>query len=158
MSTYVHQMTLPRVSFKGTLQVREQCLCLSVQRAARVLARQFDEALRPVGLSNGQFSLLMSLNRPKPPNMRSVAELLAMDRTTLTAALKTLKPRGLMTVKVDPSDGRNRLLGLTSQGRKLLRRAFPIWEREHRALEVLLGRARPGLLRRDLQSLVRAVE
>ena len=43
--------------------------------------------LRPLDLTNGQFSLLMSLNRPQPAPMKSVASLLAMDRTTLTAAL-----------------------------------------------------------------------
>ena len=73
---------------ESTIMVRDSCLCLHVQRAARALARRFDEALRPFGLTNGQFSLLMSLNRPVPPPMGPVAFLLAMDRTTLTAALK----------------------------------------------------------------------
>src|SRR3978361_166261 len=54
------------IPFETTLLVRDTCLCLHVQRAARVLARRFDEALKPVGLTNGQFSLLMSLNRPAP--------------------------------------------------------------------------------------------
>jgi hypothetical protein len=72
-----------------TLEVRDACLCLHVQRAARALARRFDEAFRPLNLTNGQFSLLMSLNRPQPPSIGSAASPLAMDRTTLTAALKT---------------------------------------------------------------------
>ncbi len=55
--------------YETTLHVRDNCLCLHVQRAARALARRFDEALRPVGITNGQFSLLMSLNRPRPPRM-----------------------------------------------------------------------------------------
>ena len=58
--------TLP---YEITLHVRDSCLCLHVQRAARALARRFDEALRPVELTNGQFSLLMSLNRPMPPGI-----------------------------------------------------------------------------------------
>src|ERR1700726_1660252 len=90
------------VPFATTLRIRDCCLCLHVQRAARALARRFDEALRPVGLTNGQFSLLMSLNRPEPAGMASVATLLAMDRTTLTAALKPLERRGLVTVAKDP--------------------------------------------------------
>ena len=72
--------TLP---FETTLMVKDRCLCLHVQRAARALARRFDEELRPFELTNGQFSLLMSLNRPEPPPMGPVASLLAMDRTTL---------------------------------------------------------------------------
>src|SRR5271166_5364562 len=97
------------IPFETTLRVRDCCLCLHVQRAARALARRFDEALRPIGLTNGQFSLMMSLNRPEPPGMTSVATLLAMDRTTLTAALKPLERRGLVTIAKDPADRRGRL-------------------------------------------------
>ncbi|HEX6120518.1 MAG TPA: MarR family transcriptional regulator, partial [Dongiaceae bacterium] len=96
------------VPFETTLHVRDTCLCLHLQRAARVVARRFDDALRPLGLTQGQFSLLMSLNRPEPPAMASVASLLAMDRTTLTANLKPLERRGLITVTVDEADRRSR--------------------------------------------------
>src|SRR5438270_4326429 len=96
------------VSFADTIRVRDHCLCLHVQRAARALARRFDEALRPLGLTNGQFSLMMALNRPEPPSIGSVAMLLAMDRTTLTAALKPLERRGLVDVTADPADRHSR--------------------------------------------------
>lgn len=124
-----------RVGFDVTLEVKNACLCLHVQRAARSLARLFDEAFRPVGLTNGQFSMLMSLNRPAPARMREVAALLAMDRTTLTAALKTLERRGLLTVAIDPDDRRGKLLALTDTGRDTLARAVPIWRDTHAALE-----------------------
>jgi DNA-binding MarR family transcriptional regulator len=123
------------VPFATTLLVRDACLCLHVQRAARRLARRFDEALRPVGLTNGQFSLLISLNRPEPPAMAPVARLLAMDRTTLTAALKPLERRGLVVVGVGVEDRRNRRLSLTQAGRDLLEEAVPIWQRTHAAVE-----------------------
>ena len=141
------------VPFETTLLVRDTCLCLHVQRAARALARRFDEALRPVGLTNGQFSLLMSLNRPKPPPMGSVAALLAMDRTTLTAALKPLERRGLVAVTADPADRRNRLLSLTPEGRTVLASAVPIWEDNHRAIETLLGDLDPNRFREGLIAL-----
>lgn len=115
--------------------VRDRCLCLHVQRAARALARRFDEALRPYDLTNGQFSLLMSLNRPEPPPMGPVASLLAMDRTTLTAALKPLERRNLIVVAKDPADRRSRILILTEQGRKLLANALPVWKTTHEAIE-----------------------
>ena len=127
------------VPFELTLRVRDCCLCLHVQRAARSLARRFDEALRPVGLTNGQFSLLMSLNRPQPATMSSVAGLLAMDRTTLTAALKPLQRRCLVLTEPDPEDRRSRRLSLTEQGRATLAAAVPIWEQTHDEVEKLLG-------------------
>jgi len=139
--------------YETTLRVRDNCLCLHMQRAARALARRFDEALRPLALTNGQFSLLMSLNRPVPPSMGSVASLLAMDRTTLTAALKPLQRRRLVAVTVDPADKRGRLLALTPAGRSLLARATPVWERTHAQLEDRLAKGEPDRLRGSLRAL-----
>ncbi|MBU6497812.1 MAG: MarR family transcriptional regulator [Rhodospirillales bacterium] len=139
------------VPFETTLHVRDHCLCLHAQRAARALARRFDEALRPLGLTNGQFSLMMSLNRPVPPAMGAVASLLAMDRTTLTAALKPLEHRGLVEKTADPADRRSRRLVLTPPGAALLARAVPIWCATHAAVEVRLAKA--DRLRRDLRDL-----
>ena len=112
-------------SFETTHYVRDHCLCLAAQRAARALSRRFDDALRPMGLTSGQFSLLMALNRPEPPKMGAVAQLLAMDRTTLTANLKPLERRGLLASAIDPADRRGRLLSLTEAGRGLLSRISP---------------------------------
>lgn len=144
---------VPHVPHETTLFVRDHCLCLHTQRAARALARRFDEALRPVGVTSGQFSLLMSLNRPKPPSMGSVAALLAMDRTTLTANLKPLERRGLVETAIDPNDRRSRLLTLTQAGRTLLRNAVPIWERTHEEAERLLTGTNPDGLRAGLRAL-----
>jgi DNA-binding MarR family transcriptional regulator len=138
------------VPFETTVAVRDSCLCLHAQRAARALARRFDDALRPVGLTNGQFSLLMSLNRPEPPSMGPVAALLAMDRTSLTAMLKPLERRGLVEITADPADRRGRRLHLTGEGRAALAQALPIWKREHEAVEALLPGATVGPLRSAL--------
>lgn len=136
---------MPRTA---TWHVRDRCLCLAAQRAARALARRFDAAFAPLDLTNGQFSLMMSLNRPEPPLMGQVAELLAMDRTTLTAALKPLERRGLVRIAADKDDRRGRRLSLTAKGKALLVRAYPIWERTHEEVEHLLedaGRTRGEL-------------
>jgi len=142
-----------KVSHKTTLLVRDCCLCLHVQRAARALARRFDEALRSVGLTNGQFSLMMSLNRPEPPAMAAVASLLAMDRTTLTAALKPLQRRGLVRVTADRADRRSRLMALTPKGMALLAQGVPVWERVHHEVEDLLPDGDPSRLRINLRAL-----
>ena len=141
------------VPFETTRFVRDACLCLHLQRAARALARRFDEAFRSLGLTSGQYSLMMSLNRPEPPSIGSVASLLAMDRTTLTAALKPLRRRGLVTVVIDADDRRSRRLKLTGAGRALLARAVPVWRRTHAEIEQVLPRAGADRLRRGLLAL-----
>jgi DNA-binding MarR family transcriptional regulator len=146
-------MSRPVVPFETTLRVRDCCLCLHVQRAARALARRFDEALRPLDLTNGQFSLMMSLNRPEPPGMGAVASLLGMDRTTLTAALKPLQRRGLIKLSIDPSDQRGRRASLTRKGTVLLAKAVPVWERTSLEVEALLEGGDSDRVRRSLRAL-----
>lgn len=85
--------------------------------------------------------------------MGPVASLLAMDRTTLTAALKPLERRGLVKVSQDPADRRSRILKLTSHGLDLLARALPVWERTHNEVEQLVPDGDPNELRRGLRAL-----
>jgi len=140
--------TLPR---ETTALIRDSCLCLHVQRAARALARRFDDAFRELGVTHGQFSLLNALNRPSPPGMGDVARLLAMDPTTLSANVKPLERAGLLEVQIDEADRRARRLALTAAGHELLTRAVPIWKRTHARLDRLTSD--PKRLRADLLAL-----
>lgn len=138
------------VSFETTLHVRDTCLCLASQRAARALARRFDVAFKPTGITSGQFSLLNALNRPEPPTIGAVANLLAMDRTTLTANLKPLERKGLLAVEIDPKDRRGRRIRLTEAGLATLAEATPIWERTHAAIDRTLAEGDSQALRAGL--------
>src|SRR5207248_10854726 len=102
-----------RVPFDTTIEVRDACLCLHLQRAARAVARRFDAAFRPLGQTSGQFSLSMSLNQPEPPTIGSVAAPPAMDRTTLTANPKPLERRGPVRGTVHDADRPSRRPRLT---------------------------------------------
>lgn len=141
------------VPFETTLEVRDTCLSLHTQRAARVLARRFDDAFRPLGITSRQFSLMMSLNRPEPPSLGAVARVLAMDRTTLTAALKPLERARLIVVRPDPKDRRARRLSLTRRGAAVLAQAVPVWRELHGAIEAELDTAHPDALRAALRAL-----
>ena len=146
-------MSNPPAAFAQTLHIRDHCLCLHAQRAARALARRFDEAFRPFGITSGQFSLLNGLNRPAPPTIGAVAELLAMDRSTVTANLKPLERMGAVLTTVDPKDRRGRRIALTDRGRALLAAATPVWISEHEAVETGLSGGGDGL-RAGLRQLV----
>ncbi len=143
------------VSFATTKHVHDHCLCFAAQRAARALARRFDEALRPVGLTSWQFSLLMSLNREEPATVGVTAAVLGIDRTTLTANLKPLERDRLVTSAVDPADRRGRLLVLTATGRKKLKAALPIWKRTHEEIDDLLVPKSGETMRAGLRALAK---
>lgn len=140
----------PDLPLSATIEVRDRCLCLHVRRAARSLGRLFDEVLAPFGLTNGQFSLLMSLNRPHPPRLSDLVPLLGMDRTTLTAALKPLERNGLVASTPDVRDARARRLALTDAGRARLKQALPVWRETHDLIDARLAALTPDSLRRGL--------
>jgi DNA-binding MarR family transcriptional regulator len=141
------------VTRETALHVRNACLCLATQRAARLLARRFDRAFAGLGITNNQFSLMMMLSGEEPLLMTRLAPALAMDRTTLTAALKALEKRGLVEVRADEKDRRGRRSRLTPLGRQILEAALAIWRDEHRALETSLPALEADRLRAGLAAL-----
>lgn len=143
----------PALPISTTIEVRDRCLCLHARRVARTLGRIFDDALRPHGLTNGQFSLLMSLNRPDAPRLGDLVALLGMDRTTLTAALKPLERRGLVRSRADDTDSRRRRLVLTEAGRETLKSAVPVWRATHDMLDTRLSALTPDELRAGLRDI-----
>ena len=97
------------------IEIRDTCLCLATQRAARLLARRFDRLFAPLGLTNGQFSMLVALSGNWQPRLGALAEFLAMDATTITAAVKTLERKGLVALRPDEQDARARRPVLASR-------------------------------------------
>ena len=129
-------------------EIRDQCLCLATQRAARRLARRFDRLFAPLGLTNGQFSMLVALSGQWTPRMGELAEFLGMDSTTMTAAIKPLEKKGLVAVEADEADARVRRPRLTEAGREVVAQAVPIWRAEHARVQAeLVGQDAVALAR-----------
>ncbi|MDB5483195.1 MAG: transcriptional regulator, MarR family [Caulobacteraceae bacterium] len=103
------------------------CLCLAVRRAARTLGRRYDGAFASLGVTNGQFSILMALSGGTPLAVGELSAELGLDRTSLAATLKPLERGALVELHPDPNDGRARLVAITGKGRSLLDAAIPRW-------------------------------
>ncbi|GGL55312.1 MarR family winged helix-turn-helix transcriptional regulator [Wenxinia marina] len=140
---------MPAPPIETVREIRDRCLCLATQRAARRLARRFDRLFAPLGITNGQFSLMVALCGEWRPRLGELADFLAMDSTTLTAATKALAKRGLLTMEVDETDARVRRPRLTDEGRTLVAQAVPLWKAEHARLDAEL----PG----DPQAMARSL-
>lgn len=111
---------------------------LGILRASRMLTRFFDDGLRSVGLTCGQFCILASVYSAQSISMKPLAKRLAMDRTTLTAALKALQRERLVSAAADTNDCRRRMISITASGRRKLFRALPIWAEKCRVLAKIL--------------------
>lgn len=131
-----------------------ECFSFALRRAARAVSRQYDEALAPVELNNGQFSMLALLSELGPLRIQKIAATLAMDRTTVTAALKPLQRRKLVRVDVARDDTRARDAVLTPAGKALLREAIPLWRVQQERLKKTLSAEDAEALRAYLGRLV----
>ena len=103
------------------------CRCLAARRMARELTRLYDAKLRPHGLRATQFSILAALALKGATPISRLAEVLGLERTTLTRSATLLARKGW--VSSPPStDARERRLQLTEEGRAKLTEAFPAWK------------------------------
>ncbi|MBB3931242.1 DNA-binding MarR family transcriptional regulator [Kaistia hirudinis] len=139
------------------LEIRDRCLCLAAQRAARRLARRFDRLFAPLGLTNGQFSLLVALSGGWKPRLGELADFLAMDPTTVTASVKTLRRGGFVELMSDTEDARVRRPKLTDAGRAILQEAVPMWRAEHARVDAELDAELGAEAARDAARLLRAL-
>lgn len=133
--------------------VARTCLCRRVQHASRAIGRRFDEAFRPIGINNWQFTLLMSLTPKDPQTINEVAAALGMDRTTTTKNLRPLERRGLVEIRADAHDGRVRRIVLTQAGRELLSDAMTRWARVNTEVAASLSEDEIGQLRDALEAI-----
>jgi len=116
-------------------------MCANVRRAARALTQRYDEALRPLGLTITQFTILQALSLAREPTQGELGELLAMDSTTLTRTLAIMSRNGWIG-KHFGADRRERRLRLTRAGESEFNRAVPSWRNAQETLREQLGKGR----------------
>ena len=131
------------------------CTCAGIRRAARVVTQMYDAALRPVGLTSTQFTLLAVLSEMGGLALSRVAEVLDTDRTTLNRNLKPLIAEGLIA-DARGDDRRQRLLELTAAGRARLAAAEPLWNAAQGHMVAAMGRNRWASLLDGLDAAVDA--
>ena|ERR1700739_2148365 len=117
------------------------CLCANIRRASRVLTQIYDEAMRPFGLRMTQISILHALSLTGEKLQGDLAELLALDSTTLTRSVHLLRKSGLVKVRKG-HDQRERWLSLSKSGEAELARILPDWEAVQKKVRSTLGSER----------------
>jgi DNA-binding MarR family transcriptional regulator len=100
-----------------------------------------------------QFSMLSRASAVGEMSLSDLADLMAMDRTTLGRNLQPLEREGLVQINVG-GDRRERLVSVTPAGRKVLARALPLWENVHQRFEQKIGKREAKYLRDTLKRIV----
>lgn len=135
------------------------CLCFRARRTARAITRLYDAALRPTGLQATQVTLMnaIALGPGGAQPMSTLADVLAIELSTLTRNLKALDKEGLVEIARSPADGRVRLARLTGAGKRRLAKALPHWRRAHAAVIATLGEQTAGSLHEALDAAATAI-
>lgn len=142
--------TYPMAAFTihdDELQETAECLCFASRRAARTITRAYERELRAHGIRATQFSLLAVLSLKGPQTIGDLANMLAVDRTTLSRNLDVVDAQGLVRLRPG-KDARARIVTLTPKGRTTLKKAMPAWRKVQMSLTDELGTGAANSLRR----------
>jgi DNA-binding MarR family transcriptional regulator len=133
------------------------CTCAKLRRTARRLTQAYDRALKPSGLRLTQYSVLANVARRSGLSVTDLAELLAMDRTTLTRNLRPLSARGWVRIAPGP-DRRSRAVEITEAGLLVYQEALPLWRDAERAFRRRMGRDEAAALGQLLDTAVASAQ
>jgi DNA-binding MarR family transcriptional regulator len=132
------------------------CASLNFRRTARAVTRMYDAAMQESGVRSTQFALLVAIAKIQPVAMGTLAEVLTIDRTTLTRSLRLLQKERMITIS-KRSAMRQRFLQLTPAGEKALQRSLPLWREAHAKFVAALGKDYWLSMRSELERLARLV-
>ena len=128
--------------------IADECLAMRSRRLSRAVTRIFDGALRPLGISAAQLSLLVVIQRCEPVSPKVVGQMLDIEKSTLSRNLQRLEDAGLIQTRLS---GPGKQASLTASGRKRIADAYPLWRRAQRAAHDVLGRDRVAALWDEMQ-------
>jgi DNA-binding MarR family transcriptional regulator len=129
---------------------------MRIRQTSRLLTRVYDDALRPLGIQESQFSVLVAIAcfGEEGATIGPLSSVLAMDRTTITRSLSPLEKAGFVRVARSPDDARARVILLTRAGERAIESAYPLWEGAQKRVKSALGQERFEALRTQLGDVV----
>jgi len=142
-------MTFPKAVCR---EIARECTLFAVRSVSRAVTQLYEEALAPAGLKATQLSILVATAARRSWTMSGLADVLNMDRTTLTRNTRPLQRKGLIRIGAG-RDQRSSSVEITERGHAVLHRAYPLWRRTQRRLIARLGKRRWQSLIGDLAEL-----
>jgi len=114
------------------------CVLYNARKAARAVSRHYDRLARQVGMTGGQFSVLVAIRQGREETTGELATYLSMERTTLVRNIALLERKGLV-FSGPLRDGRSKTYLLTDRGEHLIEEALPLWRKAQGNVREMLG-------------------
>lgn len=153
---YMHEMTARSDISPLAQSLLDKCLCHNARMASRVITRAYDEALRPMGLRATQVAVLAAVGARGALSIKSLADSMEMERTTLTRNLRPLEEQGYVAIGPEGRH-RSRVLTLTRSGKAALLEALPLWEAAQGSAMQQLGDQRWPVVQKAFADLINKV-
>lgn len=97
-----------------------------VYDAQRAIAKSLETALKPYGVTPGQWNLINQLDQAGELSQKQLAELTRKEQATITRYLDTLERKGLVVRNKHKSDRRAHAISVTDEARELVAAAQPV--------------------------------
>jgi len=137
-------------------EIAGSCFASNLRRISRAINRIYDDYMRPSGIRGTQFNLLAAIFLVGPVTITKLAEVLVMDRTTLTRNLGPLQKRGYIGISFG-QDQRTRVVSITDSGKRIVIEAIPLWEKAQDKITAKLGKKRVKSMLADLKAAVKLI-
>ena len=125
--------------------ISKTCIAVRLRLLNRVITNFYDDALRPLGLKVSQLNILIVTAKLGLARPTQIGEILQLDKSTLSRNLERMRAHGWLEV-VPEDDARAQPFRLTTQGRRLIEKAIPAWEKAQQQASELLGNEGIALL------------
>ena len=112
------------------------CYCTNLRRSANIISDFYDTTLKSAGLTVAQYSLLVNLLRLGSANITHWAERVGLDRSTMVRNVKLLQAHDF----IELTEGHGKVFTLSSEGRRVLELAVPLWQKAQEQMEDALGK------------------
>lgn len=118
--------------------IATSCIAGRLRLLNRVVTNLYDEALRPLGIKLSQGNILAVTAKLGVARPAEVCDMLELDTSTLSRTVERMVSNGWLEILSD-EDGRSHPFRLTDQGKRLMEKAIPAWEKAQTEAKKMLG-------------------
>ena len=97
-----------------------------ITKASRVVTREYQAEVAPLGITPSQAGIVYILDRIEPATQVEVARILHLDKANTNAMIKKLLTAKIVSISKDKNDARKTILLLTAKGKDLAKKLITV--------------------------------